>query len=371
MKYYVIAGERSGDLHASNLMKAILEEDKEAEFRFWGGDEMQNVGGFMVKHYREMAFMGIWEVVQNLRTIFRFIKECKADLKQWQPDVVVLVDYAGFNLRMAKFVKQEKLPCKTFFYISPKVWAWNTKRALKIKANIDRMFVIFPFEVSFYQQFDYQVDYVGNPLMDAISQFKINPNFKKEQALGTKPIIALLPGSRKQEVKKLLPQMLKITTQFPDYQFVVAGVSNLHLELYEDLKKYPQVKFIIDQTYDLLSVAESAVVTSGTATLETALFNVPQVVVYKTNPITFFLGSMVVVLNHFSLVNLIAEKEVVTELLQNQVNENFLANELKKVNKRGEKRWQILVDYAVLKTKIGGPGASARAGKLMVKYLKN
>ncbi|MCU0445430.1 MAG: lipid-A-disaccharide synthase [Microscillaceae bacterium] len=371
MKYYIIAGERSGDLHASNLMKAIVAQDQAAEFRFWGGDEMQKVGGTMVKHYRELAFMGIWEVVQNLRTIFKFLKECKADIKDWQPDVVVLVDYAGFNLRIAKYVKTELAGIKTFFYISPKVWAWNTKRAYKIKANVDRLFVIFPFEVSFFKKFDYEVDYVGNPLLDALSQFVPNPQFKNQQNLGDKPLIALLPGSRKQEVKKLLPEMLKVIPHFPNHQFVVAGVSNLPAELYADLQKYPQVKFVLDQTYDLLTVAESAIVASGTATLETALFNVPQIVIYKIVPITFLIGSLVMVLNHFSLVNLIAEKEVVIELLQNQVHTNFLVREMKKIIVGGEKRAQVLADYAMIKAKMGEVGASQRAGTLMVKYLQN
>jgi lipid-A-disaccharide synthase len=370
MKYYIVAGERSGDLHASNLMKAIVEQDNEAQFRFWGGDEMQKVGGAMVKHYRELAFMGIWEVVQNLRTIFRFLKECKADIKAWQPDVVVLVDYAGFNLRIAKYVKTELSGIKTFFYISPKVWAWNTKRAYKIKAYVDRLFVIFPFEVNFFKKFAYEVDYVGNPLLDALAQFKPNPAFKTEQDLGEKPLIALLPGSRKQEVKKLLPEMLKVVAHFPNHQFVVAKVSNLPPELYADLDKYPQVKSVLDQTYDLLNVAESAIVASGTATLETALLGAPQIVIYKIIPITFLIGSLVMVLNHFSLVNLIAEKEVVIELLQNQVHTDFLVRELKKINAGGEKRAQVLADYAMIRQRMGEVGASHRAGTLMVKYLR-
>jgi lipid-A-disaccharide synthase len=282
----------------------------------------------------------------------------------------VLVDYAGFNLRIAKYVKTELSGIKTFFYISPKVWAWNTKRAYKIKAFVDRLFVIFPFEVSFFKKFAYEVDYVGNPLLDALAQFKPNPQFKTEQNLGEKPLIALLPGSRKQEVKKLLPEMLKVVAHFPHHQFVVAKVSNLSPELYAELDKYPQVKSVLDQTYDLLTVAESAIVASGTATLETALFEVPQIVIYKIVPITFLIGSLVMVLNHFSLVNLIAEKEVVIELLQNQVHTDFLRRELQKIIVGGEKRAQVLADYALIRQKMGEVGASHRAGTLMVKYLR-
>lgn len=370
MKYYIIAGERSGDLHASNLMKAIQQDDSQAEFRFWGGDEMQKVGGTMVKHYREMAFMGFLEVVQNLRTILGFIKECKKDIQQYQPNAVILVDYAGFNMRIAKFIKKENLPIKVFFYISPKVWAWNTKRAYKVKANVDRLFVIFPFEVNFYKKFEYEVDYVGNPLLDAKKNFAPNPQFLQTHHLEGKRIIALLPGSRKQEVTKLLAEMLTIRSAFPAHQFVIAGVSNLPKEYYEAYQQMSHVQVIFDETYDLLSHAEAAVVTSGTATLETALFEVPQVVVYKMSPVTYSIAIRVVKVDHFSLVNLVAEKEIVTELLQKEVNTRRLITELRAIIQGGKKRMAVMKGYQEIKEKLGNPGASEKTGRLIVKYLK-
>lgn len=367
MKYYVIAGERSGDLHASNLMKAIKQDDPQAEFRFWGGDEMQKVGGTMVKHYRETAFMGFVSVLKNLRKIRGFIKQCKQDVLSYKPDVVVLVDYAGFNLRIAKFAKKQGFP--TFFYISPKVWAWNTKRAYGIKANIDRMFVIFPFEREFYQQFDYEVDYVGNPLLDAIANFTPNPDFRAKHGLDDRPIVALLPGSRKQEVKKMLPVMLGNPAAFPEHQFIVAGVNNLPEEMYAEAKAHPQVKIVYEDTYNLLTQAEAAVVTSGTATLETGLFQVPQVVVYKTSTVSYAIAKKLIKVAYISLVNLVANKEAVKELIQKDCNAENVTAELQLIVEGGHKRPQIMQDYADLKELMGETGASARAGKLMVKYL--
>lgn len=371
MRYYIVAGERSGDLHASNLMKSLLNEDEQAEFRFWGGDAMQAVGGTMVKHYRETAFMGIWEVITNLRKIFGFIKECKEDILHYQPDAVILVDYAAFNMRIAKFIKKQGFSFPVYYYISPKVWAWNTQRAYKIKANVDKMFVIFPFEVDFYQGFDYRVDYVGNPLLDAIQAFSPNKQFREENDLPLeKPLIALLPGSRKQEVTKILDKMLIIRKEFPAYHFVIAGVSNLPKEFYEPFARLESVSIIYDQTYDLLSQAEAALVTSGTATLETALFGVPQVVVYKTSALTFWVGKLLIKVPYISLVNLVADKEAVRELIQKDFNPVSLQNELQAILRGGEKRSQILADYAELKSKMGDPGASEKAGKLMWRYLK-
>ena len=367
MKYYVIAGERSGDLHASNLMKAILENDPEADFRFWGGDAMQQVGGTMIKHYQDTAFMGFMTVLKNLRKIRGFIKLCKKDILEYQPDVVVLVDYAGFNLRIAKFAKQHNL--STFFYISPKVWAWNTKRAYKIKAIIDRMFVIFPFEKGFYKKFDYEVDYVGNPLLDAIADFKPNADFRQKHDLDNRPIIALLPGSRKQEVEKLLPVMVDSTEAFPNHQFVIAGVNNLPDALYEVAQNKPQVKIIYENTYDLLTQAEAAIVTSGTATLETGLFKIPQVVVYKTSPLTYSIAKRLIKTDYISLVNLVAGKEVVKELIQKECNAEMVARELKKLIDGGADRSKVLDDYDQLQQLMGETGASHRAGTLMVKYL--
>lgn len=368
MKYYVIAGERSGDLHASNLMKAIQKHDSEAEFRFWGGDEMQKVGGSMVKHYRETAFMGFISVLKNLGKIRGFMKLCKQDIMSYQPDVVVLVDYAGFNLRIAKFAKKQGF--NTFFYISPKVWAWNTKRAYKIKENIDKMFVIFPFEQEFYQQFDYEVDYVGNPLLDAIDNFKANPDFRTQHGLDSRPIIALLPGSRKQEVERLLPIMLGSAQAFPTHQLVVAGVNNLPEKLYEEAIHHPQVKIIYEDAYNLLNQAEVAVVTSGTATLETGLFKVPQVVVYKTIPLSFAIAKRLIKVAYISLVNLVLGKEAVKELIQSECTVAHVTQELKQLVEGGAKRAKVMADYEVLQEVMGTTGASARAGTLMVKYLE-
>jgi len=368
MKYYLIAGERSGDLHASNLMKAIQEKDEEAEFRFWGGDAMQQVGGAMVKHYRETAFMGLFTVLKNLRKIRGFLKLCKQDIVTYKPDVIILVDYAGFNLRIAKFAKQEGFP--TFFYISPKVWAWNTKRAYKIKSIIDRMFVIFPFEKDFYKKFDYEVDYVGNPLLDAIADFTPNPHFREKHRLDERPIIALLPGSRKQEVEKLLSVMVESTHIFTNHQLVVAGVDNLPDHLYTIAKDNPHIKIIYENTYDLLTQAEAAIVTSGTATLETGLFKVPQVVVYKTNPLTYSIAKRVIKTQFISLVNLVASKEVVKELIQKDCSPENVTAELQKLVVGGSKRNQVLEDYQHLHDLMGETGASYRAGTLMVQYLK-
>lgn len=369
MKYYLIAGERSGDLHTANLMKSIQKEDAEAQFRYYGGDEMQKVGGELVRHYSDMAFMGFVEVARNLRTIKRYMKECKADILTYQPDVVILVDYAGFNLRIAKFATENKL--RVFYYISPKVWAWQTKRALKIKANVEQLFTILPFETSFFQQFDYPVNYVGNPLLDAVDTFQVNSNFRQENNLENKKIIALLPGSRKQELQKLLPVMIEVSQLFPEYHFAVAGVRNLPSELYEPAQHKANVSIIWEQTYDLLSIATAAIVTSGTATLETGIFKVPQVVVYKMNPTTFSIVKRLVKLSHFSLVNLVAEKGIVTELLQKGVTTETVSNELKSILPSGKNREQVMQGYEDMLEKLGEAGASERAGKLMVNYLRN
>jgi lipid-A-disaccharide synthase len=278
MKYYLIAGEKSGDLHGANLIRALKLHDTNATFRCFGGDEMEKAGAIVVKHYAEMAFMGFVSVLLNLSKIKQFIKECEDDILAHQPHVVIFIDYAGFNLRVAAFVK--KYGFKTFYYISPKVWAWNTKRAWKIKRMVDRMFCIMTFEKEFYQQFDYEVDYIGNPLFDATQSFQPNPHFVQENQLSDKPIIALLAGSRRQEVKYQLPLMLQMVPLFPDYEFVVAGVTNLDSKQYA-LAEQIGAKVVYNQTYNLLHIAKAALVTSGTATLETALFNVPQVVCYK------------------------------------------------------------------------------------------
>lgn len=369
MEYYLVVGERSGDLHAANLMKALKRKDPKATFRFWGGDAMQAVGGEMVKHYREMAFMGFIEVLQNLRTIRKFLKECQSDIETHQPDVVILVDYSGFNMRIAKYIHKKQLNTSVYYYISPKIWAWNTKRAYNIKKLIDRMFVIFPFEVDFYKQFEYEVDFVGNPLWDALRDFNPNPDFKAKNQLDDKPIIALLPGSRKQEVTQILGKMLEIREEFPSYQWVVAGVSNLPKEYYAPYEALPQVKVVFEQTYDLLTHAEAAVVTSGTATLETALLDVPQVVVYRTSLLTYWIVKALIKVKYISLVNLVAEKEAVRELIQNDFSKDELTQSLEDILLQGKKRSQTLADYKEMKIKLGKEGASESIAGLIVNYL--
>ncbi|MES2734469.1 MAG: lipid-A-disaccharide synthase [Bacteroidota bacterium] len=368
MKYYLIAGERSGDLHASNLIRAIYRNDAQADIRAWGGEMTQEAGATLVKHYRDLAFMGFWEVIKNLRTILGFLRFCKQDILFYQPDVVILVDYAGFNMRVAKFAKAHGF--QVFYYISPKVWAWNQSRAYKIKALVDRMFVIFPFEKAFFAKYDYPVDYVGNPLFDAIAAYQPEPNFRKIHQLSSKPIIALLPGSRKQEVEHMLQTMTSVIPHFPDYQFVIGGVSNLPHEVYESFQATFPTAIVFDAAYDLLSNAYAALVTSGTATLETALFNVPQVVCYRTGAISYAIGKRVVKVAYISLVNLIAEKEVVRELIQHELTTENLTAELKKITWQVDQRQQQLEEYARIRAILGEPGASEKAGKLMVAYAK-
>jgi lipid-A-disaccharide synthase len=368
MKYYIIAGERSGDLHASNLIKSIRQEDAAAQVRAWGGDMMQQAGATLVKHYKDLAFMGFWEVAKNLPTIMGFIKECQRDIMANKPDVLVLVDYAGFNMRIAMFAKKQGI--KVFYYISPKVWAWNQSRALKIKENVDHLFVIFPFEVEFFKGYEYDVDYVGNPLLDAVASFVPNPLFRQENNIPDKPIIALLPGSRKQEVEQMLEVMLGVVTQFPEHQFVIAAIRNLPESFYEPFSRVPHVSIVYEQTYDLLANAEAALVTSGTATLETALFEVPQVVCYKTGAISYMIARALIQIEYISLVNLIAGKEVVKELIQQNFNVPALAYELKKILKGADLRGEQLDDYRRIKMLMGEAGASERTAKLMVHYLK-
>ena len=293
MKYYIIAGEASGDLHGSNLMKELKIKDPQAEFRFWGGDLMQQQGGTLVKHYKDLAFMGFSEVIMNLRTILGNIKICKKDIQEYKPDAVILVDYPGFNLRIAEFVKA--LGIKVYYYISPQIWAWKTGRVHKIKKFVDKMFVILPFEKEFYAKYDFEVDFVGHPLLDAMKDLpEINfEKFKSDHGLDDRKVIALLPGSRKQEIKKKLPIMLSVEKDFPKYQFVVAGAPSLDLDFYKEIGDN-QIKIVSNKTYDLLRISEAALVTSGTATLETALLNIPEVVCYKGSRISYEIGKRVV-----------------------------------------------------------------------------
>ena len=370
MKYYIIAGEASGDLHASNLMKEIRLRDKEAEFRCWGGDQMKEQGGVLVKHYRDLAFMGFTEVLMNIGTIIKNIALCKADIESYHPDAVILVDYPGFNLRIAKYAKTNGFP--VFYYISPQVWAWKQSRVHKIKRVVDKMFVILPFEKEFYQTFDYDVDFVGHPLLDAIDNHSKNKkdftSFCREHQLSSKPVIAILPGSRKQEIAMMLPVMLKIRNQFPDYQFVIAGAPSVDYTFYAAFIKGTDVHFVGNQTYQLLGHAEAALVTSGTATLETALFGVPEVVCYKGGVISYNIARKLVNVKYISLVNLIMDDVVVKELIQDDFNEIKIKEELHKILE-GEGRKRMIQKFDILRQKLGGAGASAKAAGFIQKHL--
>lgn len=365
MKYYIIAGEASGDLHGSNLMKAIYQEDASADIRFWGGDLMQGVGGTLVKHYRDLAFMGFVEVVLNLKTILNNIKICKADILNFQPDVIIYIDYPGFNMRIAEWAK--KLGYQNHYYISPQIWAWKEGRIKAIKRDVDYMYVILPFEKDFYEKkHQFPVTFVGHPLIDAIAgrSKKSLETFKAENQLDDKPIIALLPGSRKQEIAKMLSIMLSVVDDFKEYQFVIAGAPSQDFAFYQQFLTTQNVKFISNKTYDLLSVAHAALVTSGTATLETALFKVPQVVCYKGSWVSYQIAKRIITLKYISLVNLIMDKEVVKELIQEDLNTKNLKIELNKII-QGESRTQILEEYNLLEEKLGGTGASKKTAALI------
>ncbi|MDT0606755.1 lipid-A-disaccharide synthase [Croceitalea rosinachiae] len=366
MKYYIIAGEASGDLHGSNLIKALFKKDTDAQIRCWGGDLMQKAGGELAKHYKSMAFMGFLEVLKNIHTIFKNIRFCKDDITKFNPDVIIFIDFSGFNLRIAKWAKTMKF--KTNYYISPQIWASRESRIHKIKRDIDKMYVILPFEKEFYSKHNYPTKFVGHPLLDAIE----NTEFIDEKEIRSKynlhpdkPIIALLPGSRRQEVQKMLSLMLSVTVDFPDYQFVIAGAPSLDDDFYMHFLKQNTVGFVSNETYSLLKCSHAALVTSGTATLETALFNVPQVVCYKGNWISYQIAKRIITLNFISLVNLIMDKEVVRELIQDQLNIKNLTLELQEIVE-GEKRNQILSDYEILQEKLGGPGASKKTAASIV-----
>jgi lipid-A-disaccharide synthase len=370
MKYYIIAGEASGDLHGSNLMKALYEEDPQAEIRFWGGDLMQQAGGTLVKHYRELAFMGFIEVVFNLKTILSNITFCKKDITAFQPDVIVFIDYPGFNMRIAKWAKA--LNYKTHYYISPQIWAWKENRIKAIKQDVDKMFVILPFEKSFYEdKHQFPVDFVGHPLIDAIqSQPPFDEAvFRKENDLSEKPIIAVLPGSRQQEITKMLSVMLSVVDDFQDYEFVIAGAPSQDFEFYQQFITNKNIKFISNKTYDLLRSSTAALVTSGTATLETALFKVPEVVCYKGSNISYQIAKRIITLKYISLVNLIMDQEVVTELIQSECTTKRIKEELQKLLEPAY-REKLLKNYDILEQKLGGIGASKKTAKLIVADLK-
>lgn len=362
----MIAGERSGDLHGANLIKALTRKHADLHITCWGGDKMQQAGAELRVHYRALAFMGVWEVIRNLGTIRRLIRRCKEEITAFQPDAVVLIDYPGFNLRMAKFARKQGI--KVFYYISPKVWAWNTKRAWKIKKNVDHLFSILPFEQEFYQQFNYNIDYVGNPLLDAIRDFSPDPDFLVKHSIDA-PVIAVLPGSRSQEVENMLGLMLSILPYFPGHTFVIAAVNNLPASLYDPARQHPQVKIITEKTYDILHRAEAALVTSGTATLETALFNVPQVVCYRISPFSYMVMKQFIQVPFISLVNLIANRKMVTELIQYELNEDRLREELQAIVAGGIRRETMLADYKALKAIIGEYRPSEQTATLMLQYL--
>jgi len=369
MLYYVIAGERSGDLHGSNLIQAIRRHDPAASFRGFGGDYMKEAGLDLVIHYDQMAFMGLAALVTNAWTIYQKIKFCKNDISETQPDVIVLIDYGGFNRRIAKFGKKKGI--KVFYYILPKVWAWYTSRAWELKANVDRMFVILPFEKAFYKKFDVDVDYVGNPVLDAVKNFNPDPGFLKQQGfMPGKEIIALLPGSRKMELKRIVPLMAAVVLANPDYQFAVAAIESLPPALYVALREISTVKFIFGATYDLLFHARAAIVTSGTATLETGLFKVPQIVVYKVGRTELEIVRRLVKVPFISLVNLIAGKLVVKELIQQEVTPGRLNLEIKILMENAAYRDEMISEYERIYKILDTGSASENAGRLMVQYLK-
>lgn len=369
MKYYLVVGEASGDLHAANLMKEILKLDNQATFRFWGGDKMLAVGGHNVLHYKKRAYMGFLEVVKHLGSITQYLKQCKADIKQWQPDVVILVDYPGFNLRIAEFVKSIQI--KVVYYISPQIWAWKEGRVKLIKRFVDLMIVILPFEKPFYQKHQYHVEYVGHPLLDEIKALSLNEDLPTQYPfLVDKPIIALLPGSRQQEIRSMLPLMLSARQHFPNYEWVVLGAPGLNEKAYRNACPNVDFKLIFGQTYQVLMRAEAALVTSGTATLETALLDVPEVVCYKSSRISYAIAKRLIKVKYISLVNLIMDQELVTELIQNQLTTKNLQTELKSILIGGLRRRKMKDGYQELRTKLGQSGASERAARLVVESLK-
>ncbi len=374
MKYYIIAGEASGDLHGSNLMRGIRKQDPLAEFRFWGGDRMAEAGGAgnLRKHYKEASFMGFWEVLKNLRTILGQFSECRRDILDFRPDVIILIDYAGFNLRIAQFAKHHGIP--TYFYIAPKVWAWKEGRVKKIKAYVDKLYVIFPFEVDYFARHGIRATYCGNPLMDSIEQRRKNlpspEKFRSENGLDDRPVIALLAGSRRHEIDYNIPFMSRLSERFPEYQFVVAGVSWLDEGVYRKYMEGSGVKYVKDRTYELLSLSQAAVVTSGTATLETALLGVPELVCFWCSRTSYWIAKTFIRVKYISLVNLVMDREVVRELIQKDMNMAEAEKELRAILEGGEKHERLLSDYRRLGELIGGPGASDRVAADMVESLK-
>lgn len=363
MKYYIIAGEASGDLHGSNLLAGLKTVDNNASFRAWGGDKMQSQGAVLVKHYRDLAFMGFAEVAANLRTILSNLSFCKKDILEYKPDAVILIDYPGFNLRIAKFLHQQGI--KVIYYISPQVWAWKKSRIHTIKAVVDKLIVILPFEQEFYKQHQIDADFAGHPLLDALPDPVKETAFHPDQ----RPVVALLPGSRKQEIKKVLPVMLSVQQDFPEIDFIIAGVSSISEHFYRHIIGKNQVKLIMNDTYPLLQTARASLVTSGTATLETALIGVPEVVCYKAGGISYAIARRLVKVKYISLVNLIMDRLVVKELIQGDLNRFNLRGELSNLLYNQKYRSDMFNAYADLRTKLGGKGASARAATTIYQFL--
>ena len=364
MKYYIIAGEASGDLHGSNLIKELRKKDAAANIRCWGGNKMENAGAVLVKHYRDLAFMGFTEVIKNLPTIFKNLAFCKKDITAFKPDTLILIDYPGFNMRIAKWAHQQKI--KVVYYISPQIWAWKENRVYAIKRDVDKMLVILPFEKDFYKKFNVEVEYVGHPLAEVISNFnRDNPDIEKEK------IIAVLPGSRKQEILIKLPIMLQVADYFPDYKFIVAKAPGLEDSFYEELlQPYKNVSSVTDQTYNLLAKSTAAMVTSGTATLETALFKVPQIICYKGGKVSYEIAKRLIKIKYIGLVNLIMNKEVVKELIQDELNVENITAELKNLLEEEQKINTIKKDYDSLFNLLQGSGnASANAAQKIYESL--
>jgi lipid-A-disaccharide synthase len=369
LKYYIIAGEASGDLHGSKLMEALKEKDDKAQIRFWGGDLMQKAGGVLVKHYKMLAFMGFWEVITHLGTILKNIKFCKKDITDFQPDVIIYIDYPGFNLRIAKWAKQKGF--KNHFYISPQVWAWKENRVHQMKKDLDALYVILPFEKDFFEnKHQFKVEFVGHPLLDTLTQRKKTTDFLKQNQLSDKNnLIALLPGSRKQEIKKMLPIFLKVSKLFPEFEFVLAGAPGIDPGWYQKFFGEENVKIIQNKTHDLLLHARAALVSSGTATLETGLLDVPQVVCYRSSFLTYWIAKWLVKLKFISLVNLILDREVVKELIQGAFNVKEVAHHLEYVlSDKGQKK--LKKDYQELRGLLGAGGASKKTAQLITDALQ-
>ena len=373
LKYYVIAGEASGDLHGGNLLRALFTKDTDADVRFWGGDKMEKIAGKPVKHIKDLAFMGFVEVLANIRTITKNIKFCKNDILKFQPDALVLIDYPGFNLRIAAFAKKHGI--KVHYYVSPQIWAWKQNRVHKIKKTVDAMYCILPFEKEFYAKFDMEVNYVGHPLVDAIQTFqeeaKSISEFRATYGLSNKKILALLPGSRMQEIKTKLPIMLEAAVQFPEMEILIAGAPNIAESVYTNLANGTSITVIPNETYHVLNHAHLAMVTSGTATLETALFKVPQVVCYKGNPISVAIARKLIKIDYISLVNLIMSKEVVRELIQKELTaKNICAELIPMQAEDSTSRKALLHAYDELEAKLGDGGASEKTASLLYNSVK-